>query len=51
MQTASPVHFTVVPTFNVTAAGEKEKSWMLTPTTEPMGPVELPQAARARSSP
>src|SRR5216684_7212999 len=52
------VHFTVVPTFTVTAAREKEKSWIVTPTTEPLmfppppplRPVELPQAALTRSS-
>src|SRR5881409_324427 len=52
------VHFTVVPTITVTAAGEKEKSWIVTPTTDPLmfppppplRPVELPQAALTRSS-
>jgi hypothetical protein len=44
------VHFTAVPTFTVKLAGEKEKSWMLTPPTEPLGLVELLQAALARSS-
>ena len=55
------VHLTADPTVTVTAAGENEKSWMVTPTTEPLGgmfpppppelrPVEVPQAALARSS-
>jgi len=48
---SSEFHLTVVPTFTVTAAGEKEKSWMVSVLPPPvLGAVELPQAALARSS-
>jgi len=43
------VHLTVVPTFTVTAAGEKEKSWMVNPTLL-LGAVDMVQAALARTS-